>query len=94
MGRGSQQKSDSPLHVSLRATREQVLYENETTEIVAFKGRAGDREPVGTASQGGFGWIGVPVKRHRGEPGHTWDTRDTRADKKTPGGAGTHVPIQ
>ena len=58
-------------------------------------GRAGDREPGGYREPGGvvggFGWIGVPVKRHRGEPGHTRDTRDTRADKKTPGGAGTHT---
>ena len=30
-----------------------------------------------------------PVERHRGEPGHTRDTRDT--GKKTPGGAGTHT---
>ena len=33
----------------------------------------------------------VPVKRHRGEPGHTRDTRDTLPGKKTPGGAGTHT---
>ena len=71
MGRGSQQKSDSPLHVSLRATREQVPVREQRQPRLLPLGRAGDREPVGTASQGGFGWIGVPVKRHRGEPGHT-----------------------
>ena len=69
MGRGSQQKSDSPLHVSLRATREQVR--EQRLLPLGRAGDLGDREPVGTASQGGFGWIGVPVKRHRGEPGHT-----------------------
>ena len=74
MGRGSQQKSDSPLHVSLRATREQVREQRQQRLLPL--GRAGDREPVGTASQGGFGWIGVPVKRHRGEPGHTYRYND------------------
>ena len=36
----------------------------------------------------------VPVKRHRGEPGHTRDTRahaGKRTGSKTPGGAGTHA---
>jgi len=47
------------------------------------------------------GRLALPVKRHRGEPGHTRDTRDTRTHKgtqtnlttgkKTPGGAGTHT---
>ena len=39
--------------------------------------------------------ITVPVKRHRGEPGHTTahGHTDNCTGKKTPGGAGTHITV-
>ena len=43
----------------------------------ATKLRIGYRYSTGKKTPGGAGT--VPVKRHRGEPGHTRDTRDTRA---------------
>ena len=70
MGRGSQQKSDSPLHVSLRATREQVR--EQRLLPLGRAGDLGDREPVGVRmdrrtgkkTPGGAG-------THTGHTGHT-----------------------
>ena len=40
------------------------------------------------------GFIQLPVKRHRGEPGHTRDTRDTRAHATgTPVHVHVHLPL-